>query len=251
LGLLVSVVLFTRQLIEITSETILSVCYQLRHTGSGIPQIPMTGPCLLIGNHGCWFDPLFLAKMMPRPVQPIMTQQFYDYWFLKPLLKYVFRVIVVPEKPVRHEAPELDQAVAMLDRGECVMIFPEGYLQRKPEQPLRRFGQGIWHILKARPQTPVVACWVENGWGSYVSYYNGPPTKNKPFDWFRIVRVGVAKAVVLDTALLEDGHATRFELMRLVANARTELGLPAIVVEPPSGTSTTTPVLPQQPEETT
>ncbi len=45
------------------------------------------------------------------------------------------------------------------------MIFPEGFLRRKEEQPLRRFGQGAWAILQARPDTPVFATWIEGGVG--------------------------------------------------------------------------------------
>ena len=51
--------------------------------------------------------------------------------------------------------------------------------------PLSQFGQGVWHILHERPDTPVVVCWIEGGWGCYFSYYNGPPTVNKRFDWWR------------------------------------------------------------------
>ncbi len=238
--------LFRRPFVEFVSERIVSWWYSVRAEGAGLNDFPMSGPCLVIANHGCWFDPLFIAKVLHRPVTPIMTQHFYDKWYLKPLLKYIFRVIVVPEKSVRHEAPELEQAVAALDRGECVMIFPEGYLQRKAEQPLRRFGQGIWHILAARPDTPVVACWVENGWGSYVSYFNGPPTKNKPFDWFREITVGIRKPIVLPAVLLKDGLATRFELMGHVALARQELNLPAPEFTPPTASV----VLPVEPPKT-
>ena len=92
----------------------------------------------------------------------------------------------------RREAPELREAVAALDRGECVLIFPEGYMRRRVERPLRQFGQGVWHILRERPQTPVVVCWIEGGWGSYTSYYNGPPTVNKKVDWARHIDIGVS-----------------------------------------------------------
>ena len=56
------------------------------------------------------------------------------------------------------------------------MVFPEGYLRRTEDRPLRRFGQGVWQILKARPDTPVFTAWIEGNWGSYTSYANGPPT---------------------------------------------------------------------------
>ena len=105
-----------------------------------------------------------------------------------------FGVIRVPEKALKKDAPEIQEAIAALDRGECVVIFPEGYLRRTEDRPLRRFGQGVWQILKARPSTPVFATWIEGGWGSYTSYFNGPPTKNKKKDYRRPIGVGMSAA---------------------------------------------------------
>jgi 1-acyl-sn-glycerol-3-phosphate acyltransferase len=76
----------------------------------------------------------------------------------------VVHAIRVEASGFRREAPELREAVAALDRGEAVILFPEGGMRRREEQPLRHFGQGVWHILKDRPQTPVVVCWIAWMW---------------------------------------------------------------------------------------
>ena len=222
---------------EIFFEMPLTVAYAIRRGGPGLYEIPSVGPVLVIGNHACWFDPLFVSKALPRPGTPMMTAKFYSIWFIKPLLKYVFRVIVVPESPMRREAPELKLAIAALDRGECVMLFPEGYLRRKEEVPLRRFGQGVWQILKDRPETPVVACWVEGGWGAWCSYFNGPPTKNKRMDFRRKMVVGMSVAETVPPELLADHLATRIYLMNRVRSVRVTLGLPDLpAVELPART---------------
>ncbi len=222
-----------RGAVELFFEVTLGVCYACR--GGPTHVVPAIGPVLVIANHACWFDPAFVAKVLPRPGTPMMTARFYKVWFLKPLLKYVFRVIVVPETPMRREAPELKLAIAALDRGECVMLFPEGYLRRKEEVPLRRFGQGVWQILKDRPDTPVVACWVEGGWGAWCSYYNGPPTKNKRMDFRRKMRVSLSEPEVVPAALLADHLATRIYLMNRVRAMRVMLGLPDLpLVELPT-----------------
>mgnify|MGYP001807030108 CR=1 FL=1 len=214
---------FTRPLVELCLEPVARLLYRVQARGA--ERLPPFGPCLVIANHAFWFDPCILGVVLPRPITPIMTQRFYDQWFLKPLLKGVFRVIVVPETPIKRETPELDQAVAALDRGEVVVIFPEGYLRRKEETPLRRFGQGVWRILSARPDTPVVACWVEGGWGSKFSYKDGPPTKNKPMDFRRPIHLAVSAPVVVPPGVLADQMATRVHLMNRVAEMRTALGL--------------------------
>jgi 1-acyl-sn-glycerol-3-phosphate acyltransferase len=214
---------FLRPFVELCLEPIARTLYRIK--AKGTKQFPPFGPCLVIANHGFWFDPCILGVILPRPITPIMTQRFYEQWFLKPLLKYVFRVIVVPETPIKRTTPELEQAVAALDRGEVVVIFPEGYLRRKEEVPLRRFGQGVWRILSARPVTPVVACWIEGGWGSKFSYKDGPPTKNKRMDLRRKIEVATSAPETVPAEVLADQMATRIHLMNRVAAMRVELGL--------------------------
>ena len=99
----------------------------------------------------CWWDPLFIAKVLPRPVTPVMTAKFYDRWFLRPLMAHTFQVIRVPEAHVRREAPEIHDAIAALDAGKCVIIFPEGFLRRKEEQPLRLYDLPRGTLAQAQP----------------------------------------------------------------------------------------------------
>ncbi len=228
LGLLVwSIARLFRPVFEITCEPFLWLMYKARGRGPGLTEIPLTGPCLVIANHACWLDPIFLEKVLPRPITPMMTARFYDLPVIRQLVT-AFGVIRVPEKAMKKDAPELKEAIAALDRGECVVIFPEGYLRRSEERPLRRFGQGIWQILQARPETPVYACWIEGAWGSYTSYFNGPPTKNKKKDFRRPLAIGVSSPTTVPAKVLEEHLPTRIHLMNLVAAARAHLGLPLL-----------------------
>jgi 1-acyl-sn-glycerol-3-phosphate acyltransferase len=219
---------FFRPLFEITLEPWVWVRYALRGRGPGLANFPRTGPCLVIANHACWLDPLFLAKVLPRPITPMMTARFYDKPVLRQLMR-AFGVIRVPEKAMKKDAPEIREAIAALDRGECVVIFPEGYLRRSEERVLRRFGQGIWQILQARPDMPVYACWIEGGWGSYMSYFNGPPTKNKKKDLRRPIGVSVSAPVTISPEALSGHLPARIHLMNLVLAARKHLDLPPLL----------------------
>jgi 1-acyl-sn-glycerol-3-phosphate acyltransferase len=213
-----------RPTFELTLEPIVWLHYRIYGRGQGLIRFPDSGACIIIANHACWFDPLFLAKVIPRAVTPMMTSRFYNLPVLRRLM-VSFGVIPVSEKALKKDTPEIRAAIAALDRGECLVIFPEGYLRRTEDQPLRRFGRGVWQILQARPNTPVFACWIEGGWGSYTSYWGGPPTKNKRFDFGRVVGVSVSPAVVIAPELLAEHLPTRFHLMNLVAAARAQLGL--------------------------
>jgi 1-acyl-sn-glycerol-3-phosphate acyltransferase len=231
LGVLIAWRVLFRDTMEQIMEIILWPIYRIKARGPGQELCPRRGPLLLVANHSSWFDPLWLAKVIPRRITPMMTSVFYDIRVLRFLMIYVIHAIRVESSTYRREAPELKEAIAALDRGECVIIFPEGMLRRREDLLLRRFGQGVWHILRERPGTPVVVCWIEGGWGSYMSYWNGPPLVNKRPDWWRRITVGINEPQVLDAATLADDHQTRSHLMQACVNARRFLGLP-----PPSPT---------------
>jgi 1-acyl-sn-glycerol-3-phosphate acyltransferase/MFS family permease len=219
------------QFLELLFELAMLPLYRIRTHGPGKDRLPLQGPLLVVANHSAWFDPLWIGKVMPRRVRPMMTSVFYDLPGLRWLMKYVVEAIRVQYSRYRREAPELREAIAALDQGQCVIIFPEGALRRLEEKPLKQFGQGVWHILQERPQTPVVVCWIEGGWGSYCSYYNGPPTKNKRLDWFRHINIVVGVPQLLAPALLQDQRGTRTYLMQQCLETRRHLGLAEVKAE--------------------
>lgn len=214
-----------REAFEVAGEVVLWPLYRVVGVGPGVDHWPADGPVLIVGNHACWFDPLFLGKILPRPITPLMTSVFYDKPILSWLMRRVVRAIRVEYSTYRREAPEIQEAVAALDRGECVVIFPEALLRRTEARPLRQFGRGVWQILSARPGTPVIVCWIEGNWGSFTSYFHGPPTKNKRLDWRRPITIGLSEPTILPPELLADQRATRSHLMQACLASRKHLGL--------------------------
>jgi 1-acyl-sn-glycerol-3-phosphate acyltransferase len=160
-----------------------------------------------------------------------MTSLFFDHWLLRWMMVYLADAIRVEASGFRREVPELQKAIAVLDAGKCLVIFPEGRLRRSEEQPLKLFGQGIWHILSERPDTPVVVCWIEGGWGCYFSYFKGKPTKNKRFDIAHPIGIAVGEVKPLDAETLADHRKTRQYLMEQCIAARKHLGLEPFAVK--------------------
>jgi 1-acyl-sn-glycerol-3-phosphate acyltransferase len=139
---------------------------------------------------------------------------------------HVARAIRVPYGSFRREAPELQEAIAALRAGECVVIFPEAMLRRTEDVLLRPFGRGVWNILHELPETPVCLCWIEGGWGSYFSYKDGEPGKNKRPDRGRPIDIAFNEPHPLDPAVLANHRATRKWLRKEVLQCRAYLGLP-------------------------
>jgi 1-acyl-sn-glycerol-3-phosphate acyltransferase len=210
---------------ELFLEFVIWPIYRIKGYGPGLDAIPPRGPVLVIANHTAWMDPVWAGKVVPRRLIGMLTSVFFDIPALRFVMTHLAETIRVEQSTFRREVPEIQKAVAILDRGDCVLIFPEGGLRKKEENLIKQFGQGVWHILSARPQTPVVLCWIEGGWGSYFSYFKGPPTKNKRFDFWRRIRVAVNEPEVLAPEILADQRATRRYLMDRCLATRRFLGL--------------------------
>jgi 1-acyl-sn-glycerol-3-phosphate acyltransferase len=216
------------QAVEQIMEMLLAPMYRVRVHGPGRDLMQRGGPLIIIANHAAYFDPFWLCKMVPRKVTPMMTSAFFDLPFIRWSMVHVVNAIRVPVARFRREAPELREAVDVLRQGGCVLIFPEAQLRRRDDQPLRMFGQGVWRILQEMPQTPVLVCWIEGGWRSFTSYYNGPPLRGKWIDCRRRIDIAIDEPRVLNKTLLADQHATRRYVMQMCLECRRYLGLPAL-----------------------
>ena len=225
LGGVVGLVVFKRETIEQLLEFVLWPLYRIKAHGPGLAALPHRGPAIIIANHAAWLDPIWLGKVSAPSLTPLMTSQFFDLPVLGWIMKGMNAAIRVEDTgKLRRDIPELDAAIDLLDRGGTVLIFPEGHMRRKEELVLRRFGQGIWRILCKRPETPVFACWIDGGWGSYFSYWQGKPTKNKRMDWWRYIDIGVSEPIRLGAETLAEAHETRRQLMCACLEARRWLG---------------------------
>jgi hypothetical protein len=81
-----------RDTIEQLTEIVLWPFYRIRGHGPGLNAFPQRGPLLVVANHAAWFDPVWMAKVLPRSLRPMMTSTFYDLPFLRWLMKNVARV---------------------------------------------------------------------------------------------------------------------------------------------------------------
>lgn len=124
----------------------------------GIGNIPRSGPALVAFNHIAYLDPLAAAyvidkaKRIPRF---LAKQELFEdkriAWVLKGARQ-------IPVRRGSSDAPmALDDALKALERGEIIVIFPEGTITRDPDLNPMEGKTGIAR-LAIQSGAPVVPC---------------------------------------------------------------------------------------------
>jgi 1-acyl-sn-glycerol-3-phosphate acyltransferase len=131
-------------------QPFLHLYFRLRREGR--EHIPADGPLLLAANHRSFLDPFVIACCIRRPIYFVAKRELFDKhlqgWFLNALGAFPVR---------RGEADEesLATARALLERGEAVLIFPEGTRIRGGSLGEPRRGVGRLALETAAPVVPV------------------------------------------------------------------------------------------------
>ncbi|HEY8242878.1 MAG TPA: MFS transporter [Casimicrobiaceae bacterium] len=133
----------------------------------GLDNVPDAGACVIASNHVSYVDAVAIAACVRRPIRFVMDYRI----FATPGLGWLFRTMgAIPIAPGREDAAlkqrALDEAAAVLARGEVLGIFPEGRLT--PDGELGDFRPGLSEIL-ARTPAPVVPMALQGLWGSFFS----------------------------------------------------------------------------------
>lgn len=120
--------------------------------------LPMKGPAVIVANHNSNLDAPLLMALYPLDTLPILRPAAaIDYFLTDPLRRFVadkiIGVLPVERGGARAGRDPLTGCYEALDRGEIIIIFPEG-TRGEPER-LQEFKKGVAHLVKARPDTPV------------------------------------------------------------------------------------------------
>jgi 1-acyl-sn-glycerol-3-phosphate acyltransferase len=124
----------------------------LRLGVEGAEHLPTSGPVVLASNHRSFWDIPVHVIGTPRPVFFMAKKELYK----GPVVAWLWKVL--GGFPVRREIADirsLDTALALLERGEVVILYPEG--TRSPDDRMLPFLKGsAWLALSTG--APLVPC---------------------------------------------------------------------------------------------
>ena len=121
-------------------------------------RLPSDGPAVLAGNHNSNLDALAIMSLMPLRLLPKLRPVAAMDYFYTSKIRGWFANNIVGIIPVKRgsgkEGNPLEPCERALDRGEILIIFPEG--SRGEPEAMQAFKKGIGYLAKARRKVPVV-----------------------------------------------------------------------------------------------
>ena len=119
----------------------------------GLEHVPAQGKLVLCSNHSAWIDPFFYYGFFPR--QPLFMGK--DSAFANPLIAfYLSRLGVFPVARGQRDEMAQQRALAVLEAGEVLGMFPEGTRVRGLQRVKAKRGTGFFAVTADAPVIPMV-----------------------------------------------------------------------------------------------
>jgi glycerol-3-phosphate dehydrogenase (NAD(P)+) len=130
----------------------------------GREHLPRSGPLLLAANHRSFLDPFVIGMLVRRPVYYMAKRELFEKrwqaWVLNALGAF-------PVDRGAGDSAAMDTARAILQRGDCVVVFPEGTRVRPGPLGSPRRGIGRLALETGAAVAPVAVIGTEDvrrGW---------------------------------------------------------------------------------------
>jgi len=122
-------------------------------------RLPARGPAIIAGNHNSHLDTVALLSLFPLEEVPNVRPVAAADYFMKPgFMRWfslnVIGIIPVARGGVTEGSDPLEECYRALERGEILLIFPEGS-RGEPEQ-MAELKSGISYLAKRFPTVPVI-----------------------------------------------------------------------------------------------
>ena len=110
----------------------------------GRKRIPERGAVLIVCNHVSFLDPMVVGSgMKDRQFSPVARESLFRF---KPFGWLLRSYGCIPIRREGGDAAAMRAALAELDAGRCVVVFPEG--TRSPDGTMQPFRRGVLLLLK-------------------------------------------------------------------------------------------------------
>lgn len=115
----------------------------------GLERVPEDGPLIVTGNHESILDPFVMSAAISRPIRYLGKA---ELWRVPLLPWWLASVEAIPVERGGSDVAAIASAIAALDAGEVVGLFPEGGVKR--EGPWLR-GAARMALATGSPLLPV------------------------------------------------------------------------------------------------
>ncbi|MBI3291730.1 MAG: 1-acyl-sn-glycerol-3-phosphate acyltransferase [Elusimicrobia bacterium] len=119
----------------------------------GATHVPRSGGVILAANHLSLVDPPIIGSSVIRPIHFLAKEELFHV----PLLGWFIRQTnAFPLKRMEHDVSAFKHAQRLLERGEAVLVFPEGTRQRSGRLGCAKPGAGMLAVKVHVPIVPVL-----------------------------------------------------------------------------------------------
>jgi 1-acyl-sn-glycerol-3-phosphate acyltransferase len=116
----------------------------------GAEHLPRSGPAMVAMTHKCFWDPVIAGMIFERPLRFMAKKELFEN---RQAARFISSLGAFPLDRGAGDRAALQTALTILDRGEVLLMFPEGH--RQTDDAVHEFLPGVG-MIALRSGAPVI-----------------------------------------------------------------------------------------------